>query len=345
MSAQHRRDHHADDHDQRVESGLQRRESEYVDCEHGGVGHRPHHPDSVDQHEHGGLHDHPVPHEMWCQHRVPGPPLLPYERIEEDECQDHHHRADGTDPLEALSSKLYEQQDVQEENGEEGYPLGVHHVLGPLQRTRELPDGEEYAHDRQGHVDVEYPVPGDGLGYVSAYQRTDPAPYAEHGAHEPLHPRPVPRGIEIRNGGRGDRDEYPSAEPLHRAAQDQHLHAGRQAREDRTDDEEPQAQQEQRLPAVYVGQLPRDWDHDGLAEEIRRDHPRVEIGPVQIRRDHRSARAHDRPVEARYQHCQEDPGHGDAADPRIDVPPGDLFFRDLPHLRLHVNQILFKIYK
>lgn len=164
-------------------------------------------------------------------------PLDPDEQAEEDNRDGCHGGAGRTHPFELPSAELYQEQHVQEKEGQQRDAASVYAVLRILVGLCEPPHGEGHAHHRQRHVDVEYPVPGHVLRYVSAYEGADPAPDPEERTEYALHPAPVLGSVEIRDGGGGDRDQYAPAEPLDRTADDEHLHVHRHPRDDGPEDE------------------------------------------------------------------------------------------------------------
>ena len=144
----------------------------------------------------------------------------------QDDRYDNHGDGLGADPLELLASELDEEQDIQEEQGQEGYALDVDVLLVIADGRGELLDREDEGDERQRDVDVEAPVPADGPLDVSPYEGADTAADSEDGTQDALHPGPLAWRVQVGDGRGGDGDQDSSADSLDRAADDEHVHVG-----------------------------------------------------------------------------------------------------------------------
>ena len=77
----------------------------------------------------------------------------------------------------------------------------------------------------------------------------------------------------------------PPPSPLHGAARDEAVHAGREPARGRPHDEDGQRDDEQVFAAEQVAQLAVDWHHDGGRQDVRRGHPLHMVDAAQIAHD------------------------------------------------------------
>jgi hypothetical protein len=157
-----------------------------------------------------------------------------------------------------------------------------------------------------GQVDEEDPVPAEVVRQEPAEARPDQEGDPEDRAEEPLVLAPLGRREQVADDRQGDREEGARAETLQAPEEDQLPHRLAQTREGRADQEEDDAQQQQRPPAVQVRELAVDRHRDRAGHEEDRDDPGVVVGALELGDDPGKHRAHDRLVQGREEHAQQD---------------------------------------
>jgi hypothetical protein len=178
-------------------------------------------------------------------------------------------------------------------------------VLRALQAGQDAADHNERDQpDRQ--VDVEDPVPADGVRDDATEGRPHERGQPEHRAEETLVLAALGRREEVSDDGQGDGEKGARADPLDAAEQDQLPHCLAQPGERRPGQEYHDAEDEHRLAAVVVGELAVERDGDGRREEVDRDNPGVQIVALEVRHDARQGRADHRLIERTQQERHQD---------------------------------------
>ena len=149
----------------------------------------------------------------------------------------------------------------------------------------------------QRDIDEEDPAPEVQLGEEPAEGRTDHRGDAPDAGDVALHPSPLGDAVDVAGDGDRHRLHRAGAEPLQGPERDEDRHAPGEAAEHRAEQEHPDAEEHQRLPADGVRELGVDRDRHGLGEQVDREQPRERREPAQLAHDRRHGRRQDRRVD------------------------------------------------
>ena len=131
-----------------------------------------------------------------------------------------------------------------------------------------------------GDVDIKDPPPGEIIGYQAADQRADDARQSKNGCDDPHVFSALIWREQIGHNGKHARYDNAAADALYAAKQDQPGHVRRSAAENRTDGEDKNTGQKNRLAADDVGQAAGNRNENGGAEHIDRKRPDVKRNAV-----------------------------------------------------------------
>ena len=165
--------------------------------------------------------------------------------------------------------------------------------LGVANRRQQPPQDEE-GDDPERQVDEEDPVPAERVGQEAAQRRTDDRREREDPSEQPLVPATLARAEEVADDCERDREDRAGAEALDATEQDELPHLLRQAAEQRSDEEEADADHHDRPPAEQVGELAVDRPGDRRGEQVDRHHPDVQRIAIEIGHDARQRCSDDR---------------------------------------------------
>ena len=169
-------------------------------------------------------------------------------------------------------------------------------------------------HEREGgqrEVDPEDPAPGDAVGERAAEQR------ARHGGRRPdaadvaLVAAALPRREQVRDRRLAQRQQPTGPEALQRAERDQLRHVLGEPAQGGADEEQADRDHEQPPAPVQVAELAVERDGHRARQQVRGDHPAQVLEALQVGRDLRQRRGHDRLVERGQQRREHDRGEGD----------------------------------
>ena len=164
--------------------------------------------------------------------------------------------------------------------------------------------------DRQ--VDVEDPAPRQVVGEHAAEQRPGHAGDHEDHLDVALVAPTLARGHDLGDDRHRERHQPAGAQALEGAEADQLGEVLSGAAQRRTGEEHGDRGEEERLAAVEVARAAPQRHRDGGAEQIGGDDPRKLVDPAEVADDRRQRRGHDRLVERREQHRQQQAGEGRA---------------------------------
>jgi hypothetical protein len=120
------------------------------------------------------------------------------------------------------------------------------------------------------------------------------------------------RGHDLGDDRHRERHQPAGAQALQRAEGDQLRQVLRGAAQRRPGEEDADGGEEQRLAAVEVARPPPQRHGHGGAQQVGGDDPRELIEPTEVAHDRGQRRGHDRLVERREQHRQQQAGEGRA---------------------------------
>ena len=95
-----------------------------------------------------------------------------------------------------------------------------------------------------------------------------------------------------------------AAHPLHHPAADQHQHAGRRRRDERTGHIDHQRYQQRNAPAMDIGEFSVERRERGRSDQIRGDHPWQLIDVAEHAADRRQCAGQDRLIDRAEEHRQ-----------------------------------------
>src|SRR5947208_539935 len=155
-------------------------------------------------------------------------------------------------------------------------PIAERTLVGRLRFTeREIDEGE--GDDAHGQVDVEDPPPADRLRQEGAEGGGDREGDSINREEEALDlPAAFGREHVSRNGDRR-RHKGAESDPLERPERNELVDVPRGAGQRGTGHEDQEAEEEEPLPAVQVGQFPKDRDRHGLHDEKGAEDPCKEV--------------------------------------------------------------------
>ena len=182
-------------------------------------------------------------------------------------------------------------------------------MVGLTPATRRAGNGagrQHDHHDRDRHVDVERPPPRQVVGEQPAQQRTEHRGHAEHRTQRALVLAAFPERDDLADQRGGGDGQTAAADALHGAERDQRRHVLRQSAEERADDEDQHAELEHPFPAELIAEFAGQHGGDGLGEHVGGDHPAHVAGAAEVADDRRQRGRHDRLIQRRQQHAQQD---------------------------------------
>ena len=171
--------------------------------------------------------------------------------------------------------------------------------------VREESDREHQRHESDRDVDEEDPAPGRPRHDRTTNHRSEDGPEEGRHADDSHHSTHAVHAGCSGHDGLADGHQHPASDALHDAEGDQARSRPRQAACRRSDDEQHQRQDVERLGADAVDGPPRDRDHDRQREQIASGHPRdggdrhVEVLGQRVERH-----GHDRGVEDGHDRAQ-----------------------------------------
>ncbi len=185
---------------------------------------------------------------------------------------------------------------------------------------------QKHDHHAQGdqadrHVDQEDPTPagdaqnGVGAGEHASDQGADDGGDAEGGHEVALVLGPLAGGEHVADDGQRQRHQATGAQALDGAETGQHQHGGREAGQERSEDEHADADQEQRASSENVGQLAVQRCGDGGRDQVSGGDPSLLIQAIEIVADGANRGTDDRLVQRRQEHA----GH-QTVDDEPDLP-------------------------
>ena len=151
------------------------------------------------------------------------------------------------------------------------------------------------------------------LGEEAADYRAPDARNREHDADVALIAAALEREHDVAHDHLREREQPAAAEPLQRAADDQHAHVGRERAQRRGRDEDRDGDEQHGTPAVDVAQLAVQRGRGGRGEEIRGHHPGEVLDVGKLAPDRRQRGGDNRLIERAEEHRQQDAEH-DGAD-------------------------------
>src|SRR5450759_4329415 len=167
------------------------------------------------------------------------------------------------------------------------------------------PDDRE-RHEADRDVDEEDPVPRGLLGHEAAEQRPDDRADAEHRAEQALVLAALGRGEQVADDGEADREQGAGAEALDAPKDDQLGHVLAQAGQRGADQEHGDAEHQQRLASVQVGQLAVERDRDRRGQQVDRDRTGHHRLAAEIGHDGGQGDADDRLIERAQEQAEQD---------------------------------------
>ena len=242
--------------------------------------------------------------------RLGGPALDDHEDDEEHQADEDPAPDRRVAPVAALGEgEAEEDRDEGEDERHDAQIIDAHLPAGPTHVGQEAPDdGQGDEADRD--VDEEDPVPGELVGQKAAQPRSQQERDAEDEAEESLVLAALGRGEQVTDHRQRDREERTGAKALDAAEEDELPHLLAQAGQRRPDQEQRDAEDQEWLATVQVGQLAVDRHRDRAGQQVDRDGPRVVVGALEIRHDPRQHRTDDRLVQSTQeqpeQYCAED---------------------------------------
>ena len=162
---------------------------------------------------------------------------------------------------------------------------------------RQQPLDDDEGDDPDRDVDVEDPVPGQVLSEPAADERAGDERDAEHGPEQALVLTPFGGREHVADDRECDREQRTGANALDASEQDQHPHVLAEAGQRRADQEDDDADHEDRLAPVDVGQLAPERDADGAGQQVDRDRPDVVLVARELGHDGGQGRTDDRLVQ------------------------------------------------
>ena len=159
----------------------------------------------------------------------------------------------------------------------------------------------------QRKVGEEDPVPAQHVDEEPADQRPDHGGDAEDGPQQPLRLPPLTRGQHVGDHRHRHHDQPAAAQPLDRAARDQHLHRLRQSGQRRPGEKDEYPDLYHQLSAVEIAQLARHRRADGRGQKVGRDDPGHVVHAAEVGHHDRDRRRDDgltqRGKEQRHRDC------------------------------------------
>ncbi len=179
-----------------------------------------------------------------------------------------------------------------------GGPYGLDEVAG------EHPQGEA----AQGQVEEEDPAPVGVRGDESAERGARHGGGGPHGGHPGLDPRALLERVQVGGQGLHGALEGAAAQPLDDAEGDEGGHVPGEGAQQRADDEQGYAEEQDRLAAEGVGELPVDGEGDGDREQVAGEEPGEDGEPAEVADDLGDGGGDDGVVEGYEAHAQHEGG-------------------------------------
>ena len=197
-----------------------------------------------------------------------------------------------------LDERVHEGEDAEREERRAAQIDAARMPLHPLvQGEGEHPGGDE----PQRHVDPEHPGPRPARDDERADDGTQDRGAAEHARDIALHPRAVGAAIDVAQQRLRHRHDRAGAESLDHAEHDQREHAPGEPAQDRAGEKEPDADEEEALAAVEIGEPAIDRHAHRLRQQIPGEDPAEEIEAAQRADDGRHGGGDDRALDRRHE--------------------------------------------
>ena len=241
----------------------------------------------------------PAPEDPRRQDRLRDSPLDHDEDRQQDCRAGEEHEALGRRPRPGDSAFEQREDQHRDRGGEHGRAGHVDPMAAALDMLMQVAVNEHDRRKPQRDVEEEDPAPRPVLGEEAADQGTDDRGHAPHARDVTLDPPPLRRLVQVSDDRRRHREDRACSDPLHAAEDDQREHAPGDAAEHRADEEDPDPEQQQRLPAEDVGEAPVDRHEHGLREQVDREEPGKLVEPTEVANDLRDRGRDDRGVDRR----------------------------------------------
>ena len=128
-------------------------------------------------------------------------------------------------------------------------------VLSALDRLVVVAPQHPGGQQAEGDVEEEDPAPGGELGEDAAERRADDGGDGPHARDVALGLGPLGDGVDVAGDRRGQWQDGSGAEALKSPHRDERAHAPSESAQDGTDEEEPDAEEDDRLAPHRVGEL------------------------------------------------------------------------------------------
>lgn len=172
------------------------------------------------------------------------------------------------------------------------------------QMRQEAPRKPQPQHAER-HIHIEHRAPAQRLRHPAAQRRADGVGDPERGAQQDLPAQAHPGiGKQVGNAGIGRADQHAAADALQRPRPHQEGHAARHAAHHRSQREDDDGRDHERLAAVEIPQSAEDRHRHHRGQQVGRRHPRVQVEPLELRH-HRGQRGADHGLVQRHQHDDE----------------------------------------
>ena len=176
-------------------------------------------------------------------------------------------------------------------------------------RGRQQHQGGHDGDHAHRQVDPEGPAPPDRVRQPAADDRPADRRDSEHGVDGGQIGQPLPGGDHVGDDGLDQDQQAAAAQALDRPGRDQGRHAGGQAADHRSDQEDRHRRDEDRPSAEPVAEHPVDGHHHRAGEHVRGVHPEQGAQPTELAGHGRQGRREDELVESPEQQAERQARH------------------------------------
>jgi hypothetical protein len=155
--------------------------------------------------------------------------------------------------------------------------------------------------EAERQIDPEDRGPAGLIDQERAHHRPEQGRAAEGAGYIDLHARAVGTAIDVADQRHGDRHDGAGAETLQDAKEDQPDHAAGEAAQQRAEEEEGDAEIQDALAAVEIGEAPIERHRHRLGQEISGKNPAEEVEAAERADNARHRRGDDGALDRRHE--------------------------------------------